>query len=207
MYSKLSNGARNDAMLGSLADRLERLIVSFVLTILLVILALFQPESVEAATITLPQDQFRFNIAEKLNMFEDSESSKQIHDIIELCNEGRCLPTGSSNLQFGYSSKVYWFHFNVSSSLTQQRSTYLEVRYPPLDYINVYVVNGEGDIKELKGGDRIPLSKRLTDARYHLFPIKIGPESDYNIFIRIQSESSISIPIFYSSELALFSAI
>ena len=81
MYSKLSNGARNDAMLGSLADRLERLIVSFVLTILLVILALFQPESVEAATITLPQDQFRFNIAEKLNMFE--------HDAISLAAIGR----------------------------------------------------------------------------------------------------------------------
>ncbi|MDX1696201.1 MAG: response regulator [Ketobacteraceae bacterium] len=162
-----------------------------------------QPSFAEAGEFVLPENEFRVDISGRLQVFEDVEGNKSVQDVVALCDKGRCRPTTGKNLQYGYTSSAYWFHFTVISRAEERRRTYLEVRYSPLDYVDVFVIGPDGQVKEMHGGDRIPFSERPAQTNYHLFPVVVQANSVHQVYFRVKSESSVSVPVYYASALAL----
>jgi diguanylate cyclase (GGDEF)-like protein/PAS domain S-box-containing protein len=98
----------------------------------------------------------------------------------------------------GFTSTAYWFQFSLVNQQRISRDALLEVGYPLLDYVDVYLVrNDSADraITHYRGGDMLPYSDRLIDHPNFLFPLTIDAGSSIDIFMRVQSTSSMQVPL------------
>ncbi|OHD67705.1 MAG: hypothetical protein A2W19_02935 [Spirochaetes bacterium RBG_16_49_21] len=97
----------------------------------------------------------------------------------------------TSSTKFGYSSAVYWFRFTINNPLKEEQEWYLEVNYPHIDYINLYVPNKDGSYTERQTGDQYPFNKREVDYRNPVFILK-ERAGTHTYYLRVETKSSIN---------------
>ncbi len=73
------------------------------------------------------------------------------------------------------------------------RRELLEVAYPPLDDIAVYMPMGEDRLLTYRAGDGLVFSDRVVRHRNYLFPIPVAAHGPFQL--RIDSESSLIVPV------------
>ncbi len=95
---------------------------------------------------------------------------------------------------FGFTSSVYWFKFTIQNPYDTQATRFLEVEYPLLDYIDLYVPNGKDKYRVYQQGDGYNFSKRPIPYRNFVFIIKIPGKSTVNYFFKVKTSSSLNIP-------------
>jgi len=77
--------------------------------------------------------------AEKVFYFEDKHAKLSVQDALNLSDkEWSHLPGNIAN--FGFSSSVYWFSFDLRNNGSSQIDLYVNVDYPLLDKIDFYTV-------------------------------------------------------------------
>ena len=70
----------------------------------------------------------------------------------------------------------------------------LEVSYPPLDDIQLYVPRTDGSVEERRTGDRMPFGSREVLYRNYLFQRSDAPGlTEY--FVRVRTTGSLSVPM------------
>lgn len=100
----------------------------------------------------------------------------------------------SGDISLGYSSAAHWLRFEVRapSFPTTPARWLLEVAYPALDRVEFYI----GDkIEPLVAGDRIAFSERPVAHRNLVFPLDLLPGESTTVFLRVESEGSLTIPL------------
>jgi methyl-accepting chemotaxis protein len=100
----------------------------------------------------------------------------------------------SSSTKFGYSSAVYWFRLIINNPSKEAVEWYLEINYPHLDYIDLYVPNKEGTYTVKQTGDHYHFSKRDVDYRNPVFILKERP-GKHIYYLRVDTTSSINFSI------------
>lgn len=100
----------------------------------------------------------------------------------------------SPQANFGFTRDVIWLRFTVVTPPEEIRPWLLEIAYPPLDYLEVYV-DPTRALPAFNGGDRLPFDARLIRHPDYLFPLALTPGQPTTVYVRVQSESSISVPL------------
>ncbi len=125
--------------------------------------------------------------------------------------KGRFRPPDNPNLQFGYTDVGLWLALKVNNPHEQALTRALEFRYAPLDRIDVYplkISEGSGvpstPARALALGDRLPRDERAMSVRFHLAELVFEANSDYLVLMRIQTTSSLAVPLYMSSYDALY---
>ena len=93
-------------------------------------------------------------------------------------------------LHRGLSDAVVWLSVRVPSAGVERL---LEIAYPPLDEVDVYVPIGDGRLIAYRGGDRRSFLTRVEDHRNHQFSIPPGTKG--SIVIRVHTESALIVPV------------
>ena len=95
-----------------------------------------------------------------------------------------------AKLHLGLSDAVVW----LSVTLPENRpDRLLEIAYPPLDDISVYVPIGGDRLRVFRGGDRMAFSERKEPHRNYQFPL---PESVVgDLLVRVYTESAVIVPV------------
>ncbi len=123
------------------------------------------------------------------------------------------LPAPADKPSFGFTSSSYWFRFKVQNLEPKRGDWLLELDYPPLDTVVVYLsksrihaelgagsINKDAETSELEWskivvGDHFVFSKRLYPARNFVFPLSLNDADVHWIYLKVRTESSLQVPL------------
>ena len=96
----------------------------------------------------------------------------------------------ASTLSLGFDDAAHWFVTKVENS-SPETAWILELEYPLLDYVNVYVVRSRGDIEHSAIGDRYDFSERYFPSRFLHLPLGLEQNETVTLLWRISTQTSI----------------
>ena len=98
-------------------------------------------------------------------------------------------------MNFGYRTGAVWLRFALKLGTDAPVDWLLEVAYPPLDRVSVFVRGPDGRLVLQEAGDMLPFWKRPFPHRNLVFPLRFVPGTEYTLFIRVESEGNATIPV------------
>lgn len=140
--------------------------------------------------VQLDPEQGKLSLGSRLLYLEDPEGQLEPETAREGLKQGAFRPTEEAVPNFGYSSSTYWFHLAMENPglVTEQR--YLEVGYPLLDHLSIYLDYSGKPEKVYQTGDQQPFASRPVALTRFLFPLKLAPHERVDILIRLQTGSA-----------------
>ncbi|TGK33819.1 PAS domain-containing protein [Leptospira gomenensis] len=140
-----------------------------------------------------------------LTYYEDKNGRTSFPEIQKTFRSGKSIPLFNNSL--GYSDSVFWIRLPVANPEKATRNWVLQYDYSLIDSIQLYSVRN-GSLPLVISGDELPFSSRLTEHRNFPFQLSEPPLSKNDYYLRIQSKSSVVIPLlaFSRTEFLEFSA-
>lgn len=142
----------------------------------------------------------RIEVRGRLGYIRDADKKLTFDDVKGLT----FAPTNSeSSPNIAFDRSAHWFKMTVTNKL-QTTQWLLEVAYAPLDQIDFYVQEADGTFMHKVSGDHYPIADRDLAHRQPIFSFEILPGESKTIFLRVQSISSVQVPItFWNKEAFL----
>ena len=92
----------------------------------------------------------------------------------------------------GLTSEPAWFAVQLTSPAHLERL--LVVSYPPLDYLDVYLLR-DGHIEQhYTSGDQLLFASRPLQHREFVFPLTFEADASYLLLLRVQTSGSLQLP-------------
>lgn len=133
------------------------------------------------------------NISRYVDYIEDPGRKLTINEICGGASlKWKTVRTRSIN--FGFTRSQYWFRFTVHNSMKRGMRWLLEVDFPPLDLVELFVPDGRGGYAGRKAGDSQPFGSRDVSYITYVFKMHQG-EGSSTYYLRIDSLDSININI------------
>ncbi|WP_085726054.1 hybrid sensor histidine kinase/response regulator [Pseudomonas sp. R37(2017)] len=134
-----------------------------------------------------------------LQVYEDAGGQATIVDILAQAAAGNFKPHHKETLNAGYSRSVFWLKIDLHyrpANPAAQRTWLLELAYPPLDRLDLYLPDADGNYQLARQtGDALPFASREIRQNNYLFSLTFKPEQAETVFLRLQSEGSIQAPV------------
>jgi diguanylate cyclase (GGDEF)-like protein len=129
----------------------------------------------------------------------------------EVSSGGRFAPVGRTVPNFGYSYSAYWLRFWMprESAPLLAPLLALEIRFPSIDAIELYVPYQRPQGIEYvvqRGGDQFPWNEREVKHRNHVFRIPLTGLAEAPVYLRVRSESVLTVPAFLWRPEAMIAA-
>lgn len=137
--------------------------------------------------------------------FEDSESRLTIEEVASPDFRLHFMEHPHERLNFGYTSSTFWLRLAVRDTSTAHRDWLLEVDYPHLDHVTLFLPDGKGGFQEKTTGDLHPFSQREIPHASFLFRLPLENQGK-TVFLRVESESSMQLPLVLYDADAFFEA-
>jgi two-component system sensor histidine kinase ChiS len=95
---------------------------------------------------------------------------------------------------FGFRTGAVWIRLAIQDLRPARSSMILELAYPPLDEINVFLHTG-ATWKLQSAGDHVPRNRWALDTRNPAFRLPVDGPQEYYVYIKLNGSSSISAPL------------
>ena len=139
-----------------------------------------------------------------MQVYEDRDGSASIAQVSAPVFAGRFRTHHQDVLNGGYSTSVFWLKVDlhyVASADAQPRQWLLELAYPPMDHIELYLPGNDGEFRlAQRTGDALPYDSRQIRQNNYLFELPLQPGQSTTVYLRLHSQGSVQAP------LALWSA-
>lgn len=171
--------------------------------LLFLILTLFLCLNSVGAAIELEQGTDRYSLDADSAYLIDSEGALVIDDLIQSSSDTFTKMT-EGQFNFGFREDVFWFRTELVNVSHPEYNWVLYFDYSLLDFIELYEIR-DGQVELVQsGGDRLDFESRgQMDHRLN-FNLQLAQGESRVLFIRIESESSMQVPmeLLTRSELA-----
>lgn len=107
--------------------------------------------------------------------------------------------TGPDNIYKVDKGKALWIRFTVPASSTGER-WYLEVPYPGVDRVELFVKDATGQWTSRVAGDSIPVAEWPVPHRHPVLPLMMSPQGPRVHLLRIQNGTIFGAPLQFVSE-------
>lgn len=88
-----------------------------------------------------------------------------------------------------------WLKFSVANR-TETNGMLLELAYPILDEVELYVVNSPGNIALVeRSGEKVPISARRYKYSAFVFPLEVDADAEGTYLLKIRSQEQIMVPL------------
>lgn len=112
-------------------------------------------------------------------------------------------PLSEYSPNIGFDRSAHWFKMNITNRL-ESTDWLMEVAYAPLDEIEFYVIESNGKVVHKTSGDHFPIYTRDLQHRHPIFSFRILKGESKTVYVRVQSISSVQVPItFWTREAFL----
>ncbi|MCQ4262755.1 hybrid sensor histidine kinase/response regulator [Stutzerimonas stutzeri] len=163
-----------------------------------------------AAAVELDEETRHLPLGSLMQVFEDPLGDVQIEDIASPAFESRFQPHQSAVFNAGYSRSAHWVRVDLNyrpQASQEARRWLLEVAYPPLDSLQLYLADGQGGYRLARDtGDTRPWASREIRQGNYLFEIELPANQPQRVYLRVQSEGSIQVPLSLWSQHAYLEA-
>jgi class 3 adenylate cyclase len=150
----------------------------------------------DSRLILSEQELNGLSIAPYIEYFEDESGSLTMEEVLSPAIQEKFQRNEKDSLSFGFKSNPYWFRFVVENASEQNIPWILEIGYPMLDRIELYVPDNNGKYLVKVEGDEKPFYERAIYYRNFLFELSEKSKDKNVYYMKITTTSSLSFPIF-----------
>ncbi|NJK83183.1 MAG: hypothetical protein HC912_04550 [Saprospiraceae bacterium] len=132
-----------------------------------------------------------------LQLLEDKEGNLSIEQVAGIEFNDAFVASTEEQHNFGYTKSVYWARVLLNNRQEHEREYWLEIDYALLNYIDVFIVDANGQVQHQKGGNLLPFGTRDVNYKNPIFKINLPPTFLGNrlLYVRIQSQSTMAFPL------------
>lgn len=98
----------------------------------------------------------------------------------------------------GKNNDIWWFRVDLDNQLSTPIGGFIEINYPLLDDIELYLRHPDGRISQQRSGDSQPFSARPVKVSNFWFPVDLKPGTS-TLLLRVHSTSTLYMPLYFSS--------
>ncbi len=169
---------------------------------------LFQATPVDAAAppVRYVPGQERYTIDTNLDVLEDPGGTLTFTQASSAALSYRYYHNQDEQPNFGFTSSVFWVRFSPAGDFDPQRHWLLELNYSLLDRVDVYLPTKNGEYQHKVSGDLLPFNSREIKNRNLLVTLPSASLNGAPIYLRVQSESAIALPMTIWSRRAFAAA-
>lgn len=155
-----------------------------------------QPKQEPTNKITVQSTIKKVNLGANIHYFQDKEKKYDI-DQLSKNDEISWQKNGDETPNFGVDNSDTWFKKSILFDHLDTDQYLLEIAYPALDFINIYLVQNGQLLKAYHTGDRLPFKSREVDHRNFLFPLpRLNTEQAIDIYVHTQTAGALQLPFF-----------
>ena len=165
-----------------------------------------------AAIVPLPDDARAVPVGPYADVLEDTHAMLRRDEVMAPQLSRGFSPVEREIPNFGYTYSAFWLRFQLPQDTAQLMvpMLVLEIRFPSIDLIELHVpYRGAGGAIEYavqRGGDLLPWGAREVKHRNHVFRIPTTRLADAPVYLRLQTESVLTAPVYLWRPEALISA-
>ena len=157
-------------------------------TFLLLLLCLAQAQ----AQPVLLTKQGENSLASFVSYFPE-KNPLTIQQVIALKHSSIWQKNSHEEFNLGFNDTPYWLKIDINNQYTKNKQRVLEIAYPELDDVRLYLVSEQGEVLDyFKGGDQ-QLYRPLKHPNI-TFSLDL-PTAPVSLFLRVQTQSSLQIPL------------
>ncbi len=143
--------------------------------------------------------------AHQIDLLEDPSRILGLSDVQGPEYAERFLPASlvEGDINLGYSKSAYWLRLTVQAPQDHIiRNWLLELGFPALDHISAYIVDKHG-WRAYQTGDMLTFDQRPYPHRHFIFPMLLDPGQITTIYLRVESQGTLTLPVMIWTEPAL----
>ena len=176
-----------------------RIIKSFCLLLLL-----FAWPGASRAAVVLAEGQTSREITSDLQFLRDDSRQLGVAGLLRR-PDTEWQQNGDETFSHGYTTANWWLRFPVGNSRAQSSRLLLELAYPVLDQVEVWVLGSNNHVDaHYQLGDKQPFHERILQHRFFLIPLELPPGGERTVLLRLHTASSMQAPLTLWEERAYF---
>ncbi|MDB4977010.1 MAG: Sensor histidine kinase [Myxococcaceae bacterium] len=139
-------------------------------------------------------------LGERLEILEDPTGALGIADMSSPAVAERFKKSGAGSLSLGFTTSAYWLRIKVRNAQPESYRWLLELSYPLLDEVTLFVPQGEAGpsgqrFSARKTGDMLPFAQRDVGYRNFVFSLEEPPTSLRTYYLRVRSSGTVNLPV------------
>lgn len=166
--------------------------------LLLMLLGLLEalPAHAQLGAFVVTDDTQRYELARDLEYIEDPSWTMTLEEAMSPQNQAHYKAAHTKgDVNFRFSHSAYWLRFKVIAATETPQDWLLEIRFPPLDRVEIYVPDGWGNHAFYTLGDKRPFSERIYKHRNLILPIKLQNGAIQTIYMRVTTDGTVTLPM------------
>jgi signal transduction histidine kinase/CheY-like chemotaxis protein len=186
------------------AKAMQPALPHMMIVVVLLLLSLVRAARLMAAEpIILGPALQQLSLGTRIDILEDTRKQWTIHDIVSEQVAALFTPSHVDAPAFGLTSSAYWVRFSVVNPSAKEISWYLEIAYPPLDRIDLYISAPPDHLQHRIFGDRLPFNAREVKFRNFIVSLQTAPRSQQHYYLRFENAGALNLPLTIFSPSAL----
>lgn len=147
------------------------------------------------APLVLGQDG-SYSLAPAVSYLRDSSGKMTLAEVLQPAQQASLQPVADSATatNFGLTPDAIWMRVAVRLAPGAPRDWLLQVAYPPLDSVDLYVPDGEGGWARNRAGDSV-LPRDSVSHRTHVLQVALPPGNEHLLYVRVASQGPVSAPL------------
>ena len=132
-------------------------------------------------------------------VFDDASKKLDYAQILK--RQDQFQPVDDPHFNFGITTSAVWLRIevNVTAENSAAFDGWLELAWPYVDFLDVYVTGGEPRDVHFATGRSRPYTTRALDHRFYVFPIPLQPGDSRVIYVRAVSDTFLMLPLRFVS--------
>ncbi|MFT3756624.1 MAG: diguanylate cyclase [Pseudoxanthomonas sp.] len=164
-------------------------------TLLGMLLALALPAAHATSPLRLDDSARQVVLAPHTTWFHDVDGKAGLPEMQRELAEGHFQPLPAGSAEFGFQPGAYWFHIGLLNQNAREPRWLLVQQYSLSDRIEIFARYRDGHVEHRLGGDHVPFDQRAIRYRHPNFEIDLPAGEPVNLYVRVQSESSMQVPL------------
>ena len=135
----------------------------------------------------------KIELAKHLWYLEDKNQQLSIQQIQQQRQGWQLQP--HEKPYFGYSASAFWLKVEINNDSAQNIPKLLEITYPLLDDVQVFLVANQQIEQQFRLGDNFEFQQRIIPHRLLLVPLAFNAQRHYSLYVRVASTSGLQVPL------------
>ena len=140
-------------------------------------------------------DEPQLSLGEEAGFFLDHGQKWQAQQLLHHPGAVQWQKEHEKVPNFGLIPDNLWVAFRIDNTLDQAQSRMLELGYPMLDKVDVYIQRNDQPVTAYHTGDRRPFATRPVVHRNFVFRIDLKPRESALVLMRIETEGALQVPL------------
>jgi PAS domain S-box-containing protein len=138
----------------------------------------------------------RYGLSHDFQFLEDASGKLTLHDVMgpEAQQKFKPVPVAGPGANFGLTTSAIWLRTTLDVAPSAPSEWLLELAYPPLNRLELYTPSLDG-IERQVAGNLQPFNSRAIAHRNHVLPVTLKPGARTTIYMRIESQGTVSAPV------------